>query len=59
MMVGVRLGTLVGVEVAEGFTGVGATVTGKGEAGAVIWPGVQAENTPLKLTAITSMVMKW
>lgn len=55
-----RVGTRVGVEAAVGgFPWVGATVAGKGEAGAVLWPGVQPENAPLKIATITGMVMKW
>ena len=58
--VGATVGTRVDMEVAVGwFTWEGATVAGKGEAGIVIWLGVQPENTPHKLATITRMVMKW
>ena len=66
--VGTKVGTRVDMEVnveidvevdVGWLTWVGATVTGKGEAGVVIWPGVQPENTPHKLATITRMVMKW
>ena len=54
------VGMMVDMEVAVGwFTWVGATVAGNGKAGVVIWPGVQPENTPLKLATITRMVMQW
>lgn len=58
--VGTMVDMRVDMEVAVGwFTWVGTTVAGKGEAGVLIWPGVQPENTPLKLATITRMVMKW
>jgi hypothetical protein len=57
---GMEVAMGVGKEVAVGgFTWVGATVAGRGEAGAVTWLGVQPENTPLKVATITKMVIKW
>ena len=59
-LVGINVGIRVGLEVAVGwFTWVGAIVAGKGEAGVVVWPGVQPENTLLKMATTMRMVMKW
>jgi hypothetical protein len=61
--VGVDIG--IDVEVAAGIdvgvdvrVSIGAAGSGKVEAGVAVRVGVQPENTPLKLAAITRIVMK-
>jgi hypothetical protein len=58
-MMGVRLGTGVGREVAVGgLTRVGTTVTGGRGVGVVVWLGVQPKNRLLKMVTTQRMAMK-